>query len=330
MKTYKEYPATHSMSTAWYCVDEDDNVAIFSCKDNGPKPHGVEDDSSISELCFDTPITEKNGMRQFNFTDEQLLEFLEGNWLTKVDKRQLWYDVIVQIDINRENDFFTYLAKARHWLERKCLSKKLQNEIDATDFVPVCFSKKYGIYRVSLSSYFSMRDGLRNRHAKFLLENKIVLRFCEKPLWIEEKDEFVKGIPYYIYLNDWDSSLPHKRRNLPYKPMKLAQMPQSIVGNIIRLPLRFPENENIQIAEKTLCYSSSWLLDAYNGFFYAKAVMPSGEECYILTDDTSTDPKLEKSDSEIAERWKSPLRILPQSEVEELLKREHNQYLLYD
>lgn len=24
----KEYPATHSMSTAWYMVDDDDNVAI--------------------------------------------------------------------------------------------------------------------------------------------------------------------------------------------------------------------------------------------------------------------------------------------------------------
>lgn len=23
MKTDKEYPATHSMATAWYCVDED-------------------------------------------------------------------------------------------------------------------------------------------------------------------------------------------------------------------------------------------------------------------------------------------------------------------
>ena len=26
MITDKEYPATHSMSTAWYCVDEDGNV----------------------------------------------------------------------------------------------------------------------------------------------------------------------------------------------------------------------------------------------------------------------------------------------------------------
>ena len=29
MITDKEYPATHSMATSWYCVDEDGNVGIF-------------------------------------------------------------------------------------------------------------------------------------------------------------------------------------------------------------------------------------------------------------------------------------------------------------
>lgn len=33
MKLFKEYPATHSMSTAWYCVDEDGNVWIFDIED---------------------------------------------------------------------------------------------------------------------------------------------------------------------------------------------------------------------------------------------------------------------------------------------------------
>ena len=34
----KEYPATHSMSTAWYSVDKDGNVGIFDIQDNGPIP----------------------------------------------------------------------------------------------------------------------------------------------------------------------------------------------------------------------------------------------------------------------------------------------------
>lgn len=32
----KEYPATHSMSTAWYIVDEDGNVGIMDVNENGP------------------------------------------------------------------------------------------------------------------------------------------------------------------------------------------------------------------------------------------------------------------------------------------------------
>ena len=30
MKINKEYPATHSMSTAWYCVGEEGNVALHA------------------------------------------------------------------------------------------------------------------------------------------------------------------------------------------------------------------------------------------------------------------------------------------------------------
>ena len=34
--TNKEYPATHSMSTAWYAVDNEGNVAILDFNENGP------------------------------------------------------------------------------------------------------------------------------------------------------------------------------------------------------------------------------------------------------------------------------------------------------
>ena len=29
MKTTKEFPATHSMSTQWFVVDEEGNIALF-------------------------------------------------------------------------------------------------------------------------------------------------------------------------------------------------------------------------------------------------------------------------------------------------------------
>ena len=42
MKTNKEYPATHSMSTAWYIVDEEGNVGIFDIDQNGPQPAALD------------------------------------------------------------------------------------------------------------------------------------------------------------------------------------------------------------------------------------------------------------------------------------------------
>ena len=57
MKTDKEYPATHSMCTAGYFVDEEDNVAIFSFDDNGPIPDTVDQDIWVNELCFITGMT---------------------------------------------------------------------------------------------------------------------------------------------------------------------------------------------------------------------------------------------------------------------------------
>ena len=41
MKIDKEYPATHSMSTAWFCADMDGNVTIIDIADDGPVPVGT-------------------------------------------------------------------------------------------------------------------------------------------------------------------------------------------------------------------------------------------------------------------------------------------------
>lgn len=54
MITDKEYPATHSMSTAWYMVDADGNVGLMAFDDNGPVPEfdHVEPDLCVSDMAF--------------------------------------------------------------------------------------------------------------------------------------------------------------------------------------------------------------------------------------------------------------------------------------
>lgn len=53
MITDKEYPATHSMATSWYCVDEDGNVGIFDIDDNGPIPVGEYRQNCVDEVFYE-------------------------------------------------------------------------------------------------------------------------------------------------------------------------------------------------------------------------------------------------------------------------------------
>lgn len=51
MTIEKEYPATHSMATAWYFADEEGNVAIMDYNDNGPVPWETEE-TGIESLVY--------------------------------------------------------------------------------------------------------------------------------------------------------------------------------------------------------------------------------------------------------------------------------------
>lgn len=70
----KEYPATHSMSTAWYLVDEDDNVGMMDFNEDGPIPHGVPYEYSFGTLLFGEGLSD---------------EFDEGHGLSSSQKHSL-------------------------------------------------------------------------------------------------------------------------------------------------------------------------------------------------------------------------------------------------
>lgn len=120
MKNGKEYPATHSMSTAWFFVDKDDNVALFSFEDNGPVPVGSGTDADVTDLCFCDTVVEQDGRKRLNFTDEQVLDICEGQWMEYVPDNYRC-DGIFRIDPAKEEQFFDYLSGPRKKI-KKCLS----------------------------------------------------------------------------------------------------------------------------------------------------------------------------------------------------------------
>ena len=119
MKTTKEYPATHSMSTAWFIADADGNVGAFEFDENGPVPFGVNESSfeSLIEIDFVTP--DEDGFPTFEMTEEQLSGISER--LRPIDANFDFIRSVVKIDVVNETRFRSLVKKE----DCVCLSRKL-------------------------------------------------------------------------------------------------------------------------------------------------------------------------------------------------------------
>ena len=128
MKTNKEYPATHSMSTAWFAADEDGNVAIVHFGDNGPVPEcisGAQD--AVEEIVYQTFVETKDTCpcRTLNLTDQQALEIYDKSLKKPERYNDLICGSVVKIKKEMENTFFDEISKMDVWKEVTCLSQNL-------------------------------------------------------------------------------------------------------------------------------------------------------------------------------------------------------------
>ena len=290
----KEYPATHSMSTAWFFVDQDDNVAIFDFDDNGPIPkEAFRTENGVTDLCFSDSVEEKDGVSQLPFSDEQVLDMLDGLWRTEVEDDYYWCDDIFQVNKDKLPEFFEYLKAPR---------KKVKEKWD-NSFNPICLSKDLGIYKVGLDSY-DYGEGLKNPYAKYLFDNEIVSRYCRCPYYDGDLDEWLsekktieldahdvhRNCPYYIYVGDYDARMPHEMVSSPKHPMKLSQMPAHLQGKVSRLNLKFSESPIIQVSHECRCQSrveadrmcNVGILYTEDRFEYIEVKMPSGDFQFVL------------------------------------------------
>ena len=272
MKADKEYPATHSMSTAWYVADIDGNVAIIDYDGNGPVPWGTED-TCIENLIFgdDDNSTEL----QIALTDEQIDELMEKPHRPE-DEDMWYYGCIIQIDRNQERVFLE-LAKRKDFEIEYCLSKERGlYQIDAFE----CLDEK--TYKV-----------LKDSTLQIMLDKGIIYTVYKlkdmntNSIWKDEQITFEKGfdnLPYYIYCQPyWTSSLP-ERLNIPENPVKLSQFPEQLRKRIPILPFKFSEQKNFQIAEWIPCdFHGGEIVEVVDGFEYTLTVMTDGSEAFVLT-----------------------------------------------
>ncbi len=238
MKTNKEYPATHSMSTAWFAADEDGNVAIFKFGDNGPVPECISGSQDyVDDFLYDAFVETKDTCpyRILNITDEQALDFYDKS-LKKPDRYDDWIlTVVVKIKKEMENIFFDEISKMDVWKEVICLSQSL------------------GLYYI---------DSIKESSKK-LYDSIDDIRFLD--LYISDMFnrtdsdtaiEFNK-LPYYVYAQPYNREIPITRLIKPKSPVKKSQLPDNVKDKIVSLPIRFSETETLQIADY---FISDWIM----------------------------------------------------------------------
>lgn len=250
MITYKEYPATHSMSTAWYCVDDDGNVGIFDICDYGPVPDGTEEDGNVNDMLWhDLSSKGEDGVRDLNLTMEQISPMLmplkepdeweehsfeDESWVCN----DSWNEVIIKIDMDK----LPILIEAASMDEDNC-------EI-------VCLSRKKGYFFVNLA--------YNKKGVELLEKNHVVTEKYKAPqyedIWEDDEEPEIQEaenhrLPIFIYQEEYcPYDGPAKRMSLPKHPMKKSQLPKEIRDKITQLPLKFKDAEKIQLAEYVPVY----------------------------------------------------------------------------
>lgn len=269
----KEYPATHSMSTSWYVVDDEGNVGIMDYNENGPVPWGVEETCG-NELKYGHWEDEKNIIR-FNLTNEQILDLLHNPHKPSEEKK--WFDCVIKIDKEKKARFLKlYKNKDIYKDDALCISEELGLfEFDAFD---CSHNDKYEEIPVQGT-------------LKKMLDEGIILEVYETQHF-DMNDQYNDGdvthekefdnSPYYMFHQPyWAKFLP-KKMHQPLHPVKIDQIPEQFRHRLHKIPGNFKDMDTFQIAQFYPCdaYSNEDPTYVVDGCSYQTSLLPDGRKIY--------------------------------------------------
>lgn len=269
MQNGKEYPATHSMSTAWYMVDEDGNVGIMDFNENGPVPWLANQQFGAEDLVFRYHDYNNDTTLGIKLYDDQIDDLIEDPH--SPEEEEYWCDCVIQIDLKQEKEFL----------------KLAQNK----DFeIEMCISKIRGLYLIEADTSICIDNG--ENHEKrtslnLMIDNKMITKVYHiKDFWMTDdwnNGEVVhtknfSSAPYYLYHQPyWTEYLP-KCMNTPKNPVKFDQLPPELQKLTLKIPAKFGEDKTFQIDRWHPCdthgdnnnvffegceYSLDWGIEAY-------------------------------------------------------------------
>lgn len=272
MKTDKEYPATHSMSTAWYMVDDEGNIGIMEYNENGPVPFGVRE-YCVNSLVFGDELKNSNTV-QIDLTDEQIYDLLKEP-LPPLEAKE-WFHPVIRIDLSKKDHFFELLKK---------YSKQIS--------VSLCVSEKLGLYYIDCYSCLTYNNQNNCYTPKGILKTMImegiileVFELQDYDLEEEEEEEIGHdNSPYYLYSQPYYNGCLQKRVFIPKNPVKISQIPEEFRERIHHIKGSFNDIETMQIAQH---YPCNFFFDrtsycAY-GAKYQEAILEDGTKGFVKTD----------------------------------------------
>ena len=278
MKTDKEYPATHSMSTSWYIVDDDGNVGILNYNENGPVPWGVEQTFGEALKYGHWEDYKSRRIQRFNLTNEQILDLLHEPH--SPEEEVLWFDCVVKIDKSRTSRFLS-LCKNQDISNDKvfCVSEELGlYELDAFD----CVDKEHKNETIIHGTLKTMLE-----------ENLIIEVYTVQSLDVNDENEDGEfGIfkefdnsPYFMFYQPYMTNELTEKVHVPEHPVTIDQVPETFRHRLHRIPGKFKDMDTFQIAQYYPCgaYSNADPTYMIDGCLYQTSPLPDGRKVYTKT-----------------------------------------------
>lgn len=284
MKIKKEYPATHSMDTAWFVSDLDGNVAIFQFEEDGPGPIPFTDihtDELIPMLG-----EKKVGIPVMPFTKEQIEEL-------KSDLKPV-----------------RTATEIRSMSNILILPERVDALIDTGANFDLCYSIEEGFYHLM---YWN--DYKEEVVQAFIGKGYILgAQECDIEIYFsDERDDQTEHrlahFPFYVYEQTRCINYPPERVVVPKYPMKVGQMSEDAKNYMFSLPVRFAEKKCLEPVE--FIDSQCWLFNNHtkdvDGIKYMLVALTDGGYGYVKVIPYSYD-------AIISEEWKSAPRLIDKSD----------------
>lgn len=231
------------MSTSWFGIDKEGNVALIDFDENGPVPYGCGE-QGLSDLISDEMATiGKDGIRNMNYSIAQANELIKRLKEPTLDMME--FDCIVRISSDKKTEF-----------KSVCMDNAVKEPV-TYPYIIIC--EESGLYKVDM---YEWEDTVK----QYLLDNNIIIGICAAEIetadsWDEKKEKWefaneMAGYPYYLYQQPYWTGQLTELTYIPTVPMKADQLDEKIRNNALHFPISFRERPFIQIAEFFQC--GSW------------------------------------------------------------------------